>query len=97
MKKEITFGGFTAILNASDTRAMLVITDNHLPAELADKINESGDLDILEVFLNDDKQGCVRISHDLPMADLTDIICNAISAIYNTDISISNAKTESVI
>ena len=93
MKKEITFGGFTAILNASDTRAMLVITDNLFPVELADKINESGDLDVLEVFLNDDKQGCIRISHDLPMDELADIVCNAISAIYDTDVSVSNART----
>lgn len=93
MKKEITFGGLTAILNVGDNRAMLVVIDNHLPTELADKLNESGGLDALEVFFNDDEQGCIRMSHDLPMDELADIVCNAISEIYDTDVSISNART----
>ena len=97
MKKEITFGGLTAILNAGDNRAMLTIKKKCLPLKLADKLNESGDLDALEVFFNDDKQGCIRISHDLPMDELADIVCNAISAIYDTDVSVSNARTQSVV
>ena len=93
MKKEITFGAYSAILNASAERAMLTIKHKRLPLKIADKINEAGDIIATEVFFNDDKNGCVRITHDLPMGELTDIVCNAISAIYDTDVSVSNART----
>ncbi len=97
MKKQITFGRFTAKLNADDNRVMLTVKHKCLPLKLADKLNESGNLDALEVFFNDDKQGCIRIVHDLPMDELADIVCNSISTIYDTDVSVSNARIESVV
>ena len=55
MKKEITFGAYSAILNASAERAMLTIKHKRLPLKIADKINEAGDIIATEVFFDDDK------------------------------------------
>ena len=75
---------------------MLTIKHKRLPLKIADKISEAGDIIATEVFFDDDKNSCVRITHDLPMGELTDIVCNTISAIYDTDVSVSNTEPKAL-
>ena len=94
MKRTITFKDKSALLSAGENRAMLTINEYRLPVELADAINESGDVYVVDVFLDDTCQmGVIRIVHDLPSpSELIEIICEAISRIFDADTSVSYAR-----
>lgn len=98
MERIITFNGQTALLCAGDHRALLTIADHSLPVELADVINEAGDLTVTEVFLDDScGSGVIRISHDLPLSELLSIVCEAISRVFDTDTAVSYARSEDTV
>ncbi len=92
MEKVITFGNHTAKLYAGENRASLVMGDKCLPVELADVLNEAGDMHVHGVERNDNGFGCIGITHDLPISDLLAEVCDAITRVYDTDTTVSNAR-----
>lgn len=97
MKREIKFGGCSAVLSIGDHRAMLTTREKSLPVILADAINEAGDLDVIEVNRDDSDVTAIRITHDLNLGELLDIVCEAISRVYDVDTFVSNARAESAV
>lgn len=93
MKKTITFGGISAELNAGKHRAALSIGVDRLPLELADAINEAGDIRVNGVMLDDNETPYIRMTHDLDNNELLAVITEAITRVYDTDIVVSNATT----
>lgn len=93
MKREITFGDHTAIIDMGEGRAMLTVLESSLPVQLADALDAAGDMDATEVSLIPGG-ACIRIVHDLSTADLLDVICEIISDVYDTDTTISYARAE---
>lgn len=97
MKREIKFGGCSAFLSIGDHRAMLTTREKSLPVILADAINEAGDLDVIEINRDESDVTAIRITHDLNPGELLNIVCEAISRVYDVDTFISNARTESAV
>lgn len=97
MKKEIKFGGCSALLSAGEHRAMLTTREKSLPVILADAINEAGDVRVIEVSKDDDGATYIRITHDLSAGDLLDAVCEAISRVYDVDTFVSNARAETAV
>ncbi len=92
MKKIITFGQHSAELYAGEHRAALVMSEKSLPVALADVLNEAGDIHAHNVQKNDDGFGCIGITHDLSVSDLIAEVCDAITRVYDTDTTVSNAR-----
>ncbi|RXE74023.1 hypothetical protein ED551_05310 [Muribaculaceae bacterium Isolate-013 (NCI)] len=92
MKKIITFGQHSAELHAGEHRAALVISEKCLPVGLADVLNEAGDIHVHNVQKNDDGFGCIGITHDLSVSDLIAEVRDAITRVYDTDTTVSNAR-----
>lgn len=92
MKKIITFGQHSAELHAGEHRAALVISEKCLPVGLADVLNEAGDIHVHNVQKTDDGFGCIGITHNLPASDLLAEVCDAITRVYDTDTTVSNAR-----
>lgn len=93
MKREITFGDHTAIIDMGEGRAMLTVLESSLPVQLADALDAAGDMDATEVSLIPGG-ACIRIAHDLPAAELLSVVCETISDVYDTDTTISYARAE---
>lgn len=96
MKREITFGDHTATIDMEEGRATLTVLESSLPVQLADSLDAVGDMDATEVSLIPGG-ACIRIVHDLPAADLLDVVCETISDVYDLDTSISYARAEDTI
>ena len=97
MKREIKFGGYSAILYVGCNRALLTTRETSLPVALADEINETQDVTVTEVTIMDNKEYIIRIVHDLPKNDVLDIVCEAISSVYDVDTSVSYARSENAV
>lgn len=93
MKREITFGDHTATLDMGEGRAMLTVLESSLPVQLADALDADGDMDATGVSLIPGGT-CIRIVHNLPTAELLDVVCEVISDVYDTNTSISYACAE---
>lgn len=93
MKKFIEFGERSALLSVyQEKRATLYISNEPiLQCALADAIDEAENVNVYETQLKGG--GCfICMEHELEAADLLEIVCDAISRVYNTDVSvISNA------
>ncbi len=96
MKREITFGGRSALLCAGEGRAMLTVHESTLPVSLADEINESGDITVTEVFRTD-KDTALRMVHDLTPSDVLGVICEAIGKVFDADTSVSYARPQNAV
>ncbi len=92
MKKIISFGKHSAELHIGEHRASLVMTENCLPVELADVLNKTGGMHVHSVHKNYGGFGCIGITHDLSASDILAEVCDAITRIYDTDTTISNAR-----
>ncbi len=92
MKRIIKFGERFAGLTAGEHRALLTVTVDELPVKLADELSNMSDIYATEVFRDDNGTPCIRLNHDLASSDLVDSIGEAITAVYNTDIIIYNAR-----
>ena len=97
MKRIIKFGERFAGLAAGEHRAMLTVTVDELPVGLADELNSMSDLRVIEVFRDDNGTPCIRLSHDLAPCDLVNSIGEAITAFYNTDITIYHATAPHIV
>lgn len=99
MKREITFGGRSALLSAGEHRAMLTVyesADSTLPVGLADEINEAGDITVTEVFrVGNDT--ALRMVHDLTPSDVLGVVCEAIGKVYDADTAVSYARPENAV
>lgn len=91
MKKIITFGEHSAELHADDHRAALYMNEKSLPVELADVLSKVGDIHVHNVQKTDDGFGVIGITHDLPASDLLAEVCDAITRVYDTGTTVSNA------
>ncbi len=96
MKREITSGGRSALLCAGEGRAMLTVHESTLPVNLADEINEAGDITVTEVF-RVGKDTALRMVHDLTPSDVLGVICEAIGKVFDADTSVSYARTENAV
>ncbi|RXE70221.1 hypothetical protein ED352_11220 [Muribaculaceae bacterium Isolate-002 (NCI)] len=92
MKKIITFGQHSAELHADEHRAALYMDEKSLPVELADVLNEAGDIHVHNVQKTDDGFGVIGITHDLLASDLLAEVCDSITRVYDTDTTVSNAR-----
>lgn len=92
MKKIITYGHHTAELYAGEHRAQLVTDEKSLPTTLADTLNEAGDIHVHSVQKNDEGFSCIGMTHDLCPGDLIAEVCDAITRVYDTDATVSNAR-----
>lgn len=92
MKKIITFGQHSVELHAGEHRATLYMDEKRLPVELADALNEAGDIHVHDVQKNDDGFGCIGITHDLTVSELIAEVCDAIIRVFDTDTTVSNAR-----
>lgn len=98
MERIINFNGKSALLCAGKHRALLTVNENRLPVELADAINEMGDICVSDVFLDDDcGTGVIRILHDLSPSELLEVICETVSLIFDTNISVSDASSQNAV
>lgn len=92
MKKIITFGSSYAELNVGEHRAALCMNEKRLPVELADALNEAGDIYVHNVQKNDNGFGVIGMTHNLCAGDLLAEVCDAITRVYDTDTAVSNAQ-----
>lgn len=92
MKKIITYGQHSAELHAGEHRAALVTDEKSLPVKLADTLNEAGDIYVHNIQKNDDGFGVICMTHDLCPGDLLAEVCDAITRVYDTDTTVSNAR-----
>ena len=92
MEREIKYGMNSAVLNAGNGRAMLTLFCESLTAQLADKINEAGDVSVTEIIHGDDVETMLRMNFDGPQADLLEKVCTAISEVYDTDTAVTYAR-----
>lgn len=98
MERIITFNEKSALLCASEHQALLTVNAYILPVELADVIGEAGDVHVSAVFLDDNcRTGVIRILHDLTPSELLEIVCEAISRVFDADTSVSYARPENAV
>lgn len=98
MERIITFNGKSALLCAGEEQAMLTVNEYTLPVELADAIGKAGDVHVSAVFLDDNcRTGVIRILHDLNPSGLLEIVCDAISRVFDADTTVSYARPENVL
>lgn len=103
MKKNITFGHNTAVLERSKSAASIVITpipvNTPLPsmiAELADKLNESEIVDVFHILPYRGKI-VFTVEGSATNADIIDVVCDAVTCVYGTDTTVSNERAETVV
>lgn len=97
MKREIKFGECSALLCVGENRAMLTMPGTSLPVALADEISEAQDVTVTEVTVMDNKEYIIRMIHDHPKSELLNIVCDAISSVYDADTSVSYARPENAV
>ena len=97
MKREIKFGERSALLFVGENLAMLTTRETYLPVALADEINETQDVTVTEVTIMDNTEYIIRIVHDLPKGEVLNIVCDAISRVYDVDTSVSYARSENAV
>lgn len=103
MKKIITFGHNTAVLERSKSAASITVTpipgNTPLPtqiAELADKLNESDIVDVFHILPGRGKI-CFTVEKSATNADVIDVVCDAVTCVYDTDTTVSNERAETVV
>lgn len=103
MKKIITFGHNTAVLERSKSAASIAITPipgntpfPSLIAELADKLNESEIIDVFHILPGRGKI-VFTVERRATNADVIDVVCDAITCVYDTDTTVSNERAETVV
>ena len=103
MKKIITFGQNTAILERSRMIATLQIapvqTNTPLPmplAVLADALNEAENI-VVHAILPARGKIAFIIEKGVSNAEIIDTVCDAIAAVFDTDTVVSNESAETVV
>ncbi len=93
MKRIIKFGGRSALLCVGDNRALLTTKEVSLPTALADAINDTQDVIVTGVSIIDNQECIIRIIHDLQKSELLNVVCEALSTVYDVDTSVTNARS----
>lgn len=91
MRKILTFGNHSAELYTDNVGAFLAMDENRLPLKLADTLNSTDGINVDLVEMNDGC-GCIHLTHDLSASDLLAEVCDAITRVYDTDTTVSNAR-----
>lgn len=97
MKKIITFGQHSAILERSKSAALLEVKP--APAqlsELADAINEADYLDVTAIFPGRGKIAFV-VENSTANAAIICAVCDAIAGVFDTDTVVSNERAEEIV
>lgn len=89
MNKIITYGTCVASVSIGGDHAVIVTTDNELPAALADVLDDTDNISVDEIFKCDARHSGIRLSHDLSSAELLTEVCDAITCVYDTDTVVS--------
>lgn len=85
MRKIITFGQYTAILERSNTAGLLEVTPS--PAkltQLADAIDYADNIDVHSVLPARGKIA-FTVDKETSTVELLDIVCDAITRVFDTD------------
>ncbi len=103
MKKTITFGQNVAVLERSKSTATITITpipeNTPLPTQIAlmaDELNESELVDVIQILTGRGKIAFL-IAKNATNADIIDVVCDAIACVYDTDTTVSNERSETVV
>lgn len=89
----IVFGWFTAYLYAARGEAFLRLDDVNRATMLADKLDEREEIRVLKI-VRDRTASVISMTTHLPNGELLGEVCDAISEIYDVDVSIPNSKFE---
>lgn len=93
MRRDIKFGGCSALVEIEEGKAILTVWERSLPLLLADSLNESEGVDVVEVRNVMGKEYRISMNHFLPNGELLNIVCEAISQVYDVDTSVSYARS----
>ena len=98
MKKEITFRNSVAIVERSKTVALLQVlsAETDKLAILADAINESECITVITILPPRGKV-VFTVEKSTPNSEVIDIVCDAISRVFDADTSVSYARPENVL
>lgn len=103
MKKFITFGHSTAILEHSKSAASITVTpvpgNTSLPtqiAELADKLNESDIVDVSHIFPDRGKI-VFTVERSATNANVIEVVCDALTCVFETDTIVSNERAQNAL
>lgn len=91
MRKILTFGNYSAELFIDNVGAFLAMDENRLPLKLADTLNSADGINVALVEMNDGC-GCIHLTYDIPASDLLAEVCDAITRVYDTDMTVLNAR-----
>lgn len=103
MKKIISFGNNTAVLERQGSSAIITITP--IPANtffptpvalLADELNEFDWVDVIQILPTRGKI-VFMVEKGATNADIIDVVCNAITSVYDIDAVVSNERPETVV
>lgn len=96
MKKTITFGQNTALLERSKSAMLITISpikaNTPFPskiAQLADTLNEANIIEVVRIMPNSGKLVCTA-EKGINFTDIIEIVCDAITYVYHADTTISN-------
>lgn len=89
MRKIITFGQYTAILERSNAAALLEVTPSSAKlTQLADKIDYTDNIEVHAVLPARGKIA-FTVDKETSTVELLDIVCDAITRVFDTDTVIS--------
>lgn len=103
MKRIISFGNNTAVLERQKNSATITITP--IPAYtssptqvalLADELNESDMVDVTQILPTCGKILFV-VEKSVTAADIIDVVCCALTSVYDIDAIVANERPEAVI
>jgi hypothetical protein len=98
MKIEITFRNSVATVERSKTAALLQVasTEADKLAILADAINESECITVITILPTCGKV-VFTVEKSTTNSEIIDIVCDAISRVFDADTSVSYARTENAV
>lgn len=97
MVREIKFGDRRAFLCIDGNSASITIEDTSLPVLLADALEENEDITISEVYHMKDFDFTIQMDYEMSKAELTNVICEALSQVYDTDTTVCYARSQNII
>lgn len=98
MKREITFSNSVATVERSKSSALLQLSPTQIDklAILADMINESEGINVITILPPRGKV-VFTVEKSISNSEVIDIVCDAISRVYDVDTSVSYARSENAV
>lgn len=98
MKREITFSNSVATVERSKSAALLQLSPNQVDklAILADVINESDGITVITILPPRGKV-VFTVEKSITNSEVIDVVCEAISRVFDADTSVSYARPENAV